>query len=370
MTERLSRLHELDSLRALAAIGVVGWHYTNHFGAAPFHTLMLPFYRYGLILVDFFFVLSGFVLARTYWTDDRSGRFALNLRDRIARIYPLHLTTLLFVALMQWVLVHKLRSAPFIYHFNDKQDFVLNLLLLNMTGLERGFSFNAPAWSISTEFVINIIFLLSITLSRTAAKTMLTLLFLISLGVVLRNGLIAHASFVYIDNDIFRTALGFTVGIATNRLNETNGNLLNSKPGVADTMAVASVISILYYCAKGQFGMLGNLTMDMLCFPTLILGVIHGRFIKSLLLLKPLVYMGMISYSIYLVHFPLQLAVHLVSIATNVEMPYDHSYFLVGFLLTTIALASFTYRFIELPGKKLLRKLPVGPRGAPATMKS
>ncbi|MEH2612452.1 peptidoglycan/LPS O-acetylase OafA/YrhL [Bradyrhizobium sp. AZCC 1693] len=108
-----NRLHELDSLRALAAIGVVGWHYASHFGAAPLPWLMAPFYRHGELLVDFFFVLSGFVLARAYWNDQRSATFANNVRERIARMYPLHFATLCAVAVMQWILVNRLSSPPF-----------------------------------------------------------------------------------------------------------------------------------------------------------------------------------------------------------------------------------------------------------------
>ena len=108
MSRELSRLYELDSLRALAAIGVIGWYYTNHFGASPIPYLMAPFYRHGLLLVDFFFVLSGFVLARVYWNDKRSVTLANNVRDRIARMYPLHFTTLCAVAIMQWTLVNHL----------------------------------------------------------------------------------------------------------------------------------------------------------------------------------------------------------------------------------------------------------------------
>jgi peptidoglycan/LPS O-acetylase OafA/YrhL len=74
------------------------------------------------------------------------------------------------------------------------------------------------------------------------------------------------------------------------------------------------------------------------------------------LTLRPLVYLGTISYSIYLVHFPLQLAVHLASIVLLIQMPYHSAFFLVGFVFATIGLASVTYHLIEVPGKNLLRK--------------
>jgi peptidoglycan/LPS O-acetylase OafA/YrhL len=91
--------------------------------------------------------------------------------------------------------------------------------------------------------------------------------------------------------------------------------------------------------------------------------------VRWVLTLPPLVFLGTISYSIYLVHFPLQLAVHLVSVAFLIQMPYGSVFFLVGFFLAVIGLASITYYLIEVPGKKLLRKRPIpvvaGPLGQP-----
>jgi peptidoglycan/LPS O-acetylase OafA/YrhL len=351
----LNRLRELDSLRALAAIGVVGWHYTNHFGASPIPYLMAPFSRHGELLVDFFFMLSGFVLARVYWNDQRSVTLANNVRDRIARMYPLHFATLCAVAVMQWILVNRLSSPPFVYVFNDTYDFVLNLLLLNRTGLESGFSFNGPSWSISTEFVVNILFLAAIALPRRIARAGLFGLFAVSLAVILQNGVIGDTMFG-IRNDIFRTIVGFVCGIALYNLNSRWLPRISLERGVADGLAIVAVSGFLYYCAKGELAGLRDLAIVVICFPALITGAIHGRLVKWFLTLRPLIYLGTISYSIYLVHFPLQLAVHLASVVFLIQMPYHSVFFLVGFVFATVGLASITYYLIEVPGKNLLRR--------------
>jgi peptidoglycan/LPS O-acetylase OafA/YrhL len=352
----LNRLRELDSLRALAAIGVVGWHYTNHFGASPIPYLMAPFYRHGELLVDFFFMLSGFVLARVYWNDQRSVTLANNVRDRIARMYPLHFATLCAVAVMQWILVNRLSSPPFVYVFNDTYDFVLNLLLLNRTGLESGFSFNGPSWSISTEFVVNILFLAAIALPRGIARAGLFGLFAVSLAVILQNGVIGDRAMFGIRNDIFRTIVGFVCGIALYNLNSRWLPRISLERGIADGLAVVAVSGFLYYCAKGELAGLRDLAIVVICFPALIIGAIHGWLVKWFLTLRPLVYLGTISYSIYLVHFPLQLAVHLASVVFLIQMPYHSAFFLVGFVFATVGLASITYHLIEVPGKNLLRR--------------
>jgi peptidoglycan/LPS O-acetylase OafA/YrhL len=346
----------LDSLRALAAIGVVGWHYAGHFGAEPLPSLLAPFFRHGELLVDFFFVLSGFVLARVYWNDRRSMTFANNVRDRIARMYPLHFTTLCAVAIMQWILVNRLASPPFVYHFNDAHDFALNLALLNRTGLERGQSFNGPSWSISTEFIVNILFLAAITLQRSTARAALFLLFAMSFAVILNNGLVSDTSAFGISNDVFRTIVGFLCGVGLYGMHAHWLSRIEIKSSFADVVAIAAALVFLAYCALGELARLSDLLIVLICFPALIAGAIHGRLVRQVLTLPPLVYLGTISYSIYLVHFPLQLGVHLASVAFLIQMPYHSAVFLVAFIVATIALASIAYRLIEVPGKQLLRK--------------
>jgi len=365
-----NRLHELDSLRALAAIGIIGWHYTGHFGASPIPYLMAPFYRYGMLLVDFFFVLSGFVLARVYWNDQRSVTLANNVRDRIARMYPLHVATLCAVAIMQWILVNHLASPPFIYLFNDNYHFALNLALLNRTGLESGFSFNGPSWSISTEFIVNILFLAAIALPRKIARVALFGLFAVSLAAILKNGLISNAVVLGIDNDIFRTIFGFGCGVALYNMDSRWLSQIGLKRGFADGLAIAAVSGFLYYCAKGELTGLRDLVIATMCFPALIIGAIYGRVVKWFLTLRPLVYLGTISYSIYLMHFPLQLAVHSASVVFNIQMPYGNVFFLAGFILATVGAASITYHLIEVPGKKVLRKRTPSPLAEPLASSS
>jgi peptidoglycan/LPS O-acetylase OafA/YrhL len=353
------RLHELDSLRALAAIGVVALHYKNHFDVAPLPALMGPFYRNGEMLVDFFFVLSGFVLARAYWNDRRSATFARNVRERIARMYPLHLATLCAVAVMQWMLVNRLSAPPFVYLFNDAYDFVVSALLLNRTGLERGLSFNGPSWSISTEFVVNILFLAAIALPRNVLRAVLAALFAMLLAGILQGGLIEKLAVSATMQDMLRTIVGFCCGVALYRLHSHWAPRIAFHRGFADGLAIAAAYIFLCHVTQSELSLLLHMAVAAICFPALIVGTIHGGMVRWVLTLPPLVYLGTISYSIYLVHFPLQLAVHLASVAFLVQMPYGSALFMAGFFLAVIGLASITYYLIEVPGKKLLRRQPI-----------
>lgn len=89
----------------------------------------------------------------------------------------------------------------------------------------------------------------------------------------------------------------------------------------------------------------------------MILSVIRSNLVRAALRARPMVYLGEISYSIYLVHFPILLGIHLWSVQTGVNVPGDSRLYLMGLLLVVIAMASITYRLIEVPGRRFLAGL-------------
>lgn len=352
------RFHELDSLRAIAAIGVVGWHYTNHFGAAPMQYAMAPFYRHGALLVDFFFVLSGFVLARAYWSHGRNTAFISNIWQRIGRLYPLHVATLIAVAGMQYFLVHQLGSAPFIYKYNDTFHFLLNVALLNSSGIEHGFSFNATSWSISTEFIANIIFFAAITLPRKfAASAFLALFSLSATLLVLQKDGTCGATLCHINMDVYRTLVGFIVGIAAFFIYARwlqDRPLKSSEADIATALAITSIA--VYLCSR-QYSVYSDMAATLFLFPITVITIIQSAAFKRLLNQRPLVYLGTISYSIYLIHYPLQLFMHLMEVQNKIRIPYERGYLLILFIMATVACAALTYATIERPGKHLFNTL-------------
>lgn len=353
MTEMGShRYRELDAMRAIAALGVICWHYVNTYHATPLGHVLAPFYGRGLLMVDFFFVLSGFVLGRAFWTETRAPLFANNIRSRIARLYPLHLCTLMVVAAMQWYLTAHLRRPPFIYANNDCYHLALNLVLLNSSGLEHGFSYNAPSWSISTEFLINILFLGFIATSRKTALWMVWLACAASVATMIVRGVInGTPAFGWISNDLVRTAAGFFVGVLTFRLHRLIGK---RAPVAWDVASVALIAICLVYLAARKWANLGDLLVCYIVYPATILSLIRSHFVRAMLCVRPMVYLGEISYSIYLVHFPLLLGIHLWSSVTGIDAPANSSIYLVGFLLAVVVVAGLTYRWIEMPSRRFI----------------
>lgn len=169
---RRHRLHLLDGARGLAAFAVLFWHYQSFYfppGARkpvagvwdiePFAEPLYLLYRQGVHAVPVFWLISGFVLAFVYYGAGTSTRsFAVN---RFARLYPLHLLTLLLVMVLQIAAQHRF-GASLIYGNNDPYHFALQLFFASDWGFEKGFSFNAPIWSVSVEVLVYAAFWLSV----------------------------------------------------------------------------------------------------------------------------------------------------------------------------------------------------------------
>lgn len=351
------RLYELDSLRGIAALGVVLWHYTAMWQARPMNWLFAPFYNSGLLLVDFFFVLSGFVIARAYWNNERSNGLTQNLTQRLARIYPLHLVTLLSVIPLQISITHLLGPQDYLFLNNDLYHFVLNLFLLNRSSLEVGFSWNAPAWSISTEMIINIVFFALIALGRRTAVIGMTVCFLIAASVITKNGmLVSERLFGLINPDIMRTTAGFFIGVATYQISKTVKLSSIRNSFIADIIFLGATSALISFMVYGREWNIRPEHIVFTVFPLIILSAVSSRAIKHALNLKPLTKLGEWSYSIYLVHFPLLLATLLLSTIAEYKFPYESAWFVAAFLGVVIFISSVTYKTIEVPGKRILSK--------------
>ncbi|MES1199792.1 MAG: acyltransferase [Pseudomonadota bacterium] len=145
-----SHVKGLTSLRFIAAIWVLLYHFKDH--------LDLGLGQIGLVAdgylgVDLFFTLSGFILAHVYLSEFEDGRFHYGqfLKNRLARIYPLHLVglaamlALYFGAMAMGVSV----GQPDAFKLKDLP---AHLALLHAWGATMSVGWNFPSWSISAEW--------------------------------------------------------------------------------------------------------------------------------------------------------------------------------------------------------------------------
>jgi peptidoglycan/LPS O-acetylase OafA/YrhL len=147
-------IQALTSMRFIAASMVVAHHLSGRLG--------LPHFSQGLALghgVSFFFVLSGFILTWVYGTN-KSINYWKFIKNRLFRIYPLHLVTFGAAVLLLASAQNQLETEPF--------KALLQLAIIqSWTGdVSTAMSFNGPAWSISTEFGFYLLFPLLLKMGR------------------------------------------------------------------------------------------------------------------------------------------------------------------------------------------------------------
>jgi peptidoglycan/LPS O-acetylase OafA/YrhL len=152
------RFESLDGLRGIAAIGVVLFHvrWSNH-------VTETHFIREGYLFVDLFFILSGFIIARAYCDQIRTGQQAVRfLILRFSRIYPLHIAVLFIFFLLE---VAKLFAAHFglkgVTPFQGSTSgwaAISNLFLVESLTFSGSPTWNVPSWSISCEAVAYVVF--------------------------------------------------------------------------------------------------------------------------------------------------------------------------------------------------------------------
>ncbi len=167
MTNNQTYLANLTPLRGIAALIVLLFHFDLFWGGPFAGTLFATdttlFIKKGYLLVDFFFVLSGFIMCHVYGASflssvSRSG-FWQFMKARFARIYPLHIFTLLWAILLFAAILYT--NFP----LNDREKSVFNgwaipahVVMLQAMGVYPGYTWNAPSWTISVEWWMYVLF--------------------------------------------------------------------------------------------------------------------------------------------------------------------------------------------------------------------
>jgi peptidoglycan/LPS O-acetylase OafA/YrhL len=176
-----------------------------------------------------------------------------------------------------------------------------------------------------------------------------------AIGTMVSRGLInGTMAFGWVDNDLVRTAAGFFVGVLLERIHARLKAPGRAERLAWDAVAVGTAAAVMVYMASGSATNAADMGSCFVGFPLIITGVLRGQFVRSALQVRPLTYLGQISYSIYLVHFPLQLALHVASVGLSIPVSYGSVIVLGAYLLAVVVVASITYKAIEMPGKALL----------------
>jgi peptidoglycan/LPS O-acetylase OafA/YrhL len=349
----------------MAALWVVLYHYAAQYLPALHANRFTHLLDKGYLAVDLFFMLSGFVLTHVYWrvfTDPVRGSYWRFLLARIARLYPLHLFVLslfLATAVASRAVEYAATGTFEALSLQGARSFtalVANLFMLQ--GLKASeLSWNYPAWSISVEFFAYLGFPLALPWiwhARTSSKIALALFLIAVLGWL---AYLTHDNFDQWDGPLalLRCMPEFLIGSLLYAAFAARPWTLLSK---RDAILIGLVVIFLLLLHRGTSDFL-----VILLFPALILAAVanKGR-AAALLNTTPLVWLGEISYSLYLFHGLVQFVTTQLLDAAGHDSRDDLSAMASLAIMTFMLLASLlcagcAYNGVEKAGRQRLRLL-------------
>ncbi len=293
------RYTSLESLRGVAAVMVALFHSGFVYGDK------YPVIAQGPIFVDFFFVLSGFVMAFAYQDKiTHSLSFTTFMLLRIGRVYPLHLFMLLlwipYIG-VKYYAYHQLAMGPSDPATdNNGYTFVSNLFLLHSLGLHDDQNWNTVSWSISVEFYTYIVFFVVLSLSGRFYKPVYSLMLaLLSYGLLYA---VSDDSLLRtFDYGIIRCTGGFFLGMYVYSLtSETN---LKCSVMVSSVLEICTVILTIILVTNTDGSKLFQfVTFVSFAAVIYVFSIQRRGIISRLLNTRPMRFVGTLSYSIYMVH--------------------------------------------------------------------
>ncbi|WP_172805994.1 acyltransferase family protein [Bradyrhizobium erythrophlei] len=375
----------LDGWRGVAALLVALFHLNLYSAIYP-----LDFVRNGYLFVDFFFVLSGFVITYSYAdrlkTLDDWGVFAIR---RFGRLWPLHVVVLLaFVAAESAKAVLASRGASFYLPpftgANSLDTLPINLVFGQSFGLIPHLTWNPPSWSICAEFWTYLVFAAVLVVSSTwlarfrfAALVLVVLILAFSVLILILFS--QHGMDASYDLGFVRCLYGFLVGHLTYRLFQvTPKAMLDSRfPELAMLILIVEYLST---AGRGGTSFFAPLVFSAVVF----VFAFEAGPVSRLMSNRGNDWLGKVSYSIYMwqafiifnfVDRPVSIAEKITGrVLTTTEGVSSAlggeagKLIVLGgqvlpivatllFLVFLVAVASASYYLIERPGQKLFARL-------------
>ncbi|WP_367846469.1 acyltransferase family protein [Rhodoferax sp. WC2427] len=332
MSDKNQRLITLDAMRGIAAILVVIFHLRNvGFSQA----------KSAYLAVDLFFLLSGFVIAKTYDPRLRAGlelwRFAIL---RYIRLYPLFAVGL-FIALAHRLWQISLGRPDAM----TSTDVWLSLateafMLPSIPGMDL-YMLNLPGWSLFFEIAVNLIYAAFLfkapvkVLVAIAALTGTALVWLTVSGDGINHGPRWEGLWF----GFIRAGFAFTVGAILARVH-------NSPPRESRIALIPMVVLIALLCVppKGYlFGAAYELTVVVILAPILVW--VGATLNPPRSFFRASEAMGDLSYAIYVIHYPL---IFICAWAAE-EAGIDRIIWMPAFLVVALSLAWSLHRFFDVP---------------------
>jgi peptidoglycan/LPS O-acetylase OafA/YrhL len=341
---------DIDGLRAVAVLSVVGFH------AFP------EWVRGGFVGVDVFFVISGFLISSILFNDLHQGRFTFIsfFARRIRRIFPALIIVLVATFAFGWFALIPSEYKQLGQHIFGGSAFIANILFWRESGYFDVSAELKPLlhlWSLGIEEQFYILWPLTLFIAHKRRANLLSLVFSIALISFALN--IAHvyndgvATFYSPHTRFWELLLGGALACLMRHKNPTADTplarrrfMFTGRLSIEDAKSIGGFLLIvvaIFLLDKekafpGWYGLLPTLGALLI-----ISAGPDARLNRTVLAHRALVFIGLISYPLYLWHWPLLSFARII--ASDTPPPEVR----MALVLASLLLAVLTYRFIERP---------------------
>lgn len=353
-----TEIESLTGLRGLAACWVLSFHLYIFSGslfpnAKPW---LAYFANAGYLGVDVFFLLSGFVLAYNY-KEIKSADYCAFIWKRFARIYPVHLATL---AILSWVYV--LAAASGLHTSAPKllttHGLLATLALTHAWSYPIAKSWHLVSWSISAEWAAYLLFPMVLLASNRirgafAAAVLIGLLYLLLHFVTADHRYVGTMAY-----GIPRIATEFTAGVILHRLWVIHGPVPWGR-----VLVYVAAFALVFGASSYDRNAGGMFAIDY--FPILgvivVFGLASQRRSGGMLSSPAMVYLGRISYALYMVHYIVLQATRKLLAIYETPSVLTATFVVIAVIGVSIALAAVIYQHVEVPMRRWLISLANSP---------
>ena len=360
--ETKSHYQILDGLRGVAALLVVAFHVLETYSGDRFHQII----NHGYLAVDFFFLLSGFVVAYAY--DDRWGKMTQwdFYKRRLIRLQPMVIMGTIIGAALFY-----LQASPAFPSISTTPVWQMLLVMLvgftmlplplsmDIRGWQEMNPLDGPAWSLFFEYIANILYALFI---RKFSNKVLAIFVILSAILLVQyllmgpqgdviggwslNALHLHIGFA-------RLLYPFFAGVLLCRM----GKLIHIKGAFAVCSLMIAIIMFIPRIGGSEHLWMNGLYESfsiIVVFP-LIVAIGAGGNITGKFSLKVCKFFGNISYPLYITHYPL-IYLYTGWVAKN-KVPMSYGiWFGVLLFVVSIVIAYASLKLYDEPVREWLRK--------------
>lgn len=323
--------NEFEILRFLAAVCIAYGHLDKW-----------ALFSGGPLAVDFFFILSGVVLAKSI--DSSNIPYKTFILKRFMRLYPLHIFATIFLVFV-WLNTGK-QDIP-----QEIDKWLLTLTMTSNWGFIDELFHNKVAWSISAEFLIALILLIPLTKVNNnyynVILIVLCLIALLTLGT--RIDYLHKHQIGFTSAGVIRCAMGAAIGIMIYRCSNKYKDIfskLGCNHGIKIQLILCFLVMVAFFYSDTLItSVLAIAVISLFLCSLLLFNTVINRFLTF----SCFVWLGRLSYPIYLLHFPI-----LVGFKREEYDLLDSSQL---FMMIVLGAAVVAYYLIEKPNLYVLKKM-------------